>query len=252
MGYLVPVAKSEDKKPKTTPEWQKNVAIATNAAGAVAGPAALVMAVNQARAKEGGMPRKSTEFVERKTKPTSRTGKIARKTGKVLRNPKAIAAGGVTAVGLQAANWAGDSIAARALTQQKKLDKENAVSKSIEQSIVSKSAAVPVTGHGVNIEKRDFNAEADRQRRLGMYAGLGAVGAAGFGAAASRGMKVEGRKRGGQVFAVKEKGRKKSGSMTPRKKLAGRAGLAALAGASAAGGIAAYRRGISERNYPYN
>ena len=144
--------KKTPKKPvKETPEWQKNIAIGTNTAGAIAGPAALAMAVQQARTKQGGIPRRTTEFAERKTSSATRTGRLARKTGRVLRNPKMIAAGGATAIGLQTANWAGDTIAARALTQQKRKDKMD-MSKSIEQSVVSKAETNPVTGHGVNLE----------------------------------------------------------------------------------------------------
>ena len=101
--------------------------------------------------------------------------------------------------------------------------------------------------HLQNVKKRDFNAEADRQRRLGAYAGLGAVGAAGFGAAAARGLEMKGRRSDGQIFALKSKKKAKM----PAKRLAGRAGLAGLAAGSGLAGLAAYRRGISERNYPY-
>lgn len=380
-GKLVAMAKSDKEQRGGTPEWQKNVAIATNAGGAVAGPAALWMAVRQAKSKQGGMPRQAVEAVEAKSSPKTRVGRAARKTGKVLRNPKAIAAGGATAVGLQAMNWAGDAIAARALTEDKRRSKQATVAKNNDrkytaaaitagaglggaagafagtnvdrlgrgsskakfsafgpmmrdaergripleavnrenaariirrnkalkgqkmktklarnryalggaalfgaigagsglnhahdvktardkgfnamlqqqmerdiyksdgQSLISKSDRVEVTGHGKSlVEKRNFNAEADRQRRLGLYAGAGLGAGVVLGDAARRRMPIK-------AVELKD-GTKRKVIDLPRGR-GGKARLALLAAGSAAGaggGIAAYRRGISERNNAY-
>lgn len=118
------------------------------------------------------------------------------------------------------------------------------VVKSIEQSIVSKSALMLVTGHGVNIEKRNFDAEADRQRRLGLYAGLGAGGGLVLGDATRRRLNIRSRRT--------PVGRKVMLTVPGSKK--GKAALAALAAGSAlglGGGAAAYRLGVSERNNPW-
>jgi len=106
-----------------TPRWQQNVALATNAAGAVAGPAAIAMAVKQARAKKGGMPTEGLRHMVSHTKGKSAVGRAARGSLKFVSQPKMLALGGVTAVGLQTANWAGDAIAARAFAGQRQ--KEN-------------------------------------------------------------------------------------------------------------------------------
>lgn len=358
-GHLVALAKAENKG---TPEWQKNVALATNTAGAAAGPAAIYMAVRQARGKKGGMPRQATEAVEAKSKPTTRIGRASRATGKVLRNPKAIAAGGAVAIGAQVANTSGDVIAARFLAEDKKKGKamsnvnkrmsaeEKAtliaggtvggvlggaagafggnqldrlgmragakgggldfvdaqgkpnlamvnrkgvyqlrahnrgkklkgslkrnrfalggaalgglaglmsgineanetnymMRKSIEQSLISKSDAVVITGHGNSlIEKRSFNAEADRQRRLGLYAGAGLGAGAVLGDAARRRMpRVEEELKDGRKIKRFDMPKGRRGRLT----LAALAGGAAL---GAGGGASAYRRGISERNNSY-
>jgi len=360
-GRLVALAKADTKEKSGTPEWQKNVALATNTAGAAAGPAAIWMAVRQAKGKRGGMPRQAVEAVESKTKPTTRTGRAARATGKLLRNPKAIAAGGAAAIGAQVANTSGDVIAARFLAEDKKKSKESAMSKSlshkdkavvagataatgtagyfagsmfdrpfgapprnknkrmsarqaaqfgsamggrnmadmlaagykakakeaprqlgrkamrnkygvalglaagtggalsafdtvkgtpvkksIEQSVVSKSDPVSITGHGQSlVAKRNFNAEADRQRRLGLYTGAGLGAGLVMGDAARRRAPIK-------AVELKD-GTKRKIVDLPRGKR-GRLTLAALAAGSAAstvGGVAAYRRGISERNNAY-
>ena len=373
-GRLVALAKADTKEKSGTPEWQKNVALATNTAGAAAGPAAIWMAVRQAKGKGGGMPRQAVEAVESKTKPTTRTGRVARRAGKALRNPKAVAVGGAAAIGAQVANTSGDVIAARFLAEDKKKGKamanmskslsnnglfsETAVTKKDKkdrtgtaiatstgagallggtggaylnhvlndgrkvgfsepqilnrlgkeklgeknmralrflemkrdpvgvsrravrrmpgkakwalggaallgtssgmataadrvgkadgQSLISKSDPVFITGHGKSlVEKRNFNAEADRQRRLGVYTGAGLGAGLVLGDAARRRAPIK-------AVELKD-GTKRKIVDFPRGKR-GRLTLAALAAgsvASTAGGVAAYRRGISERNNAY-
>jgi hypothetical protein len=125
------------------------------------------------------------------------------------------------------------------------LMRDKDVKKSIEQSFVSKSEPVQVTGHGVNVEKRNFNAEADRQRRLGTYTGAGLGAGLVLGDAARRRVPVA-------EYELKD-GRKIKRLELPKGRK-GKATLAALAAGSllsAGGGVAAYRRGISERNNTY-
>lgn len=148
------VQKKKKKQGRTAAE---NIAYATNAAGMAAGPAAVGMAVNAARNNEGGMVRAGlrrlvskpvytntfketkrtigeqpyTTQVDTKVTTPTRLGKT--KTGKKLTRavkwldspnskPAKIAAGvaGATAVGLQTANWAGDTIAANMLRNKNK------------------------------------------------------------------------------------------------------------------------------------
>jgi hypothetical protein len=115
-------------KKKEIPEWQKNVALATNTAGAVAGPAAIAMAVKGAKNNSGGIPRQGLQMVAGKGKHAKRNS-VQRAAGKAVtfmgNNKKAAIAAGSTAIGLQVANWAGDGIAARSFAQQKKNDKES-------------------------------------------------------------------------------------------------------------------------------
>lgn len=125
------------------------------------------------------------------------------------------------------------------------------VEKSIEQSVVSKSIEVRVTGHGVNIAKRNFDAEADRQRRLGLYAGAGIGGGVVAGDAARRMVGVE-RLSDHYTDLPAQFARKRVYKLPAGR--AGRAKLAALAAGSVlgvGGGVAAYRRGVSERNNPW-
>lgn len=117
--------------------------------------------------------------------------------------------------------------------------------KSIEQSAISKSDPMVVSGHGVNIEKRNFNAEADRQRRLGLYTGAGLGAGLVLGDAARRRAPLK-------TVELKDGSRRKVIDLPKGRR--GKLTLAALAGGaalSAGGGVAAYRRGISERNNAY-
>jgi hypothetical protein len=95
------------------------------------------------------------------------------------------------------------------------------------------------------VEKRNFNAEADRQRRLGLYTGAGLGAGVVLGDAARRRAPLK-------TVELKD-GTKRKIIDLPRGR-GGRARLAALAAGSAlaaGGGVAAYRRGISERNNAY-
>jgi hypothetical protein len=106
-------------------ELGRKIGAATNTAGAIAGPAALYGAVKSR--KEGGVPRGLTRDFgnsARGKKWMPKTAARARKAADYLDSPKSklarrsakVAAG--TAVGLQAANWAGDAIAARTLSKE--------------------------------------------------------------------------------------------------------------------------------------
>jgi hypothetical protein len=100
------------------------------------------------------------------------------------------------------------------------------------------------SGH---VEKRNFNAEADRQRRLGAYAGIGIGTGIASGYAAARGTGIDRFSNAeGRVIGI----RGPKGEMTRGWK-GRKAGLAALALASTAGGAVAYRQGVSERNRTY-
>jgi len=121
-----------EKQTQEVPEWQRKIGYATNAAGMIAGPAAITMAYQQAKRKEGGMPRATVEAAAKKRKSNKSVQRLAR----IMRNPKMVAAGGVTAVGLQTANWTGDTIAANAL--RKKPKEEDAVGKADGKAALKK------------------------------------------------------------------------------------------------------------------
>jgi len=245
---------SEKSQVKEIPEWQRKVAFATNAAGAVAGPAAIWMATKQAREKKGGMPRQAVEAASRKF-PGSR---VLRRTGRVLKHPAAIAAGGVTAVGLQAANWTGDTIAASALKKQPKEEASKAMARSYEEIVEKSDRVVRGSGHGQSlVSKRYYDSEADRQRRLGTYAGLGGGTALVLGEATRRQFKGDvirdapstNRPKGRiKRLEVGLKPLKNGNPRSPRNAIL----LGTGAALAAAGGAAAYKRGISERNRPYS
>lgn len=111
------------KKEKETPKWQKNVAFGTNAAGAVAGPAAIAMAVRSAKNREGGIPREGMKLISR-SKKFPKTAARANKAAKFLAtNKKAAIAAGSTGVALQGANWAGDAISAKSFAPKRDKDK---------------------------------------------------------------------------------------------------------------------------------
>ena len=115
----------------------------------------------------------------------------------------------------------------------------------------------PPTGQGLqgkldlqrtHVRKRYFDPEADRQRRLGLYAGLGGGAALVTGNAARHTLEVpKDEVKVGRAYIRTPVGlRFKAGK-------AGRGALLAAATAAAAGGGAmAYKRGIDARNQPWN
>lgn len=127
----------QQKKKRTGAE---NVALATNAAGAVGGPAAIYGAYRAAKNNEGGIPRTiAQKLVGTEDKPTklgqTSTGKkigrglkaINTKSGK---GKAAAVAAGVGGVALQGANWAGDTIAAKTFAEKGKSPDNEPVKKS--------------------------------------------------------------------------------------------------------------------------
>lgn len=224
---------------------QAQVGLASNILGLTAGGAATVAA-----AKNPALRKPKTADAGPATGKilnAAEKGKLGGKLKRVLKTPKGraglVAAGAGGALGLQVANVGGDVVANRVLAR------ESGVGKSVEQSYISKSDEVVVTGNGQSlVEKRNFDAEADRQRRLGLYAGTGLLGAGAAGAAALKDVEFKGKdaKNPRQVLRVSRKPNAKAKYFKTR--TGALAGLAALSGGA---GLAAYKRGISERNYPY-
>lgn len=104
------------------PAWKRNVALATNAGGVLAAPAAIGMAVRSARRNEGGMSREvGRKIAERR--PEGRSARIVRtldnKVGRKGRIGAAVAGG--TAITLQAANGTGDFFAAQEMDRQRRV-----------------------------------------------------------------------------------------------------------------------------------
>ena len=116
-----------------------------------------------------------------------------------------------------------------------------------------KAVSYKKSADGVNVEKRNFNAEADRQRRLGLYAGAGIGGGLVAGDAARK-VVLANSKKIGDLYDFKDKRiANKRVYRLPKRRL-DRVGLAALAAGSVlgvGGGLAAYKRGIDERNNPW-
>ena len=126
---------------------------------------------------------------------------------------------------------------------------------------LSGAATVPVLAYGgvsaanrmadrkagkTSVNKRNFNAEADRQRRLGLYAGLGLGSGLVTGEAARR--LYQGTAESQGAFVKPHRLRLKS---MPRGKQAALAALLAASAGGIGGGAWAYRRGIQERNQPW-
>lgn len=222
---------AEEKQGRTAKE---NIAYATNTAGMVAGPAAIAGALN-AR-KEGGMPRqlmrravwendkdrpnrdyesrekqnrRSTTSVKNVKRTKFGRTKLGRQTGKAvdwLDNPKSrnarIAAGaaGAGMVGLQVANWAGDTIASQTFKEKGEQPKEPVKKADFEGPATGTSFVPRGTGVGTNFNEVSKASGVDtsvrrwqnpygpgdqelaRQRRLGRNQAL-ATGAAGAGVA---------------------------------------------------------------------
>ena len=294
---------------KDNERTQARVGLASNILGITAGAAALGTAV-----KNPALRRPSAE----------NAGPVTRRVLHKIKSPRGkaalIAGGAGGAIALQAANLGGDFVSNRVLSREAKM------SKSIEQSIVSKSddadrgtgigmnlekawkgepgdkrntkyaassliggVAVPAVGaalgplaYGIyrsgeesetrrkasikrrkaeiaariaakkkkshHVEKRNFNAEADRQRRLGAYTGLGLGTGVVAGTYAVKGLKPRKFSNAeGRIMALEGPAKEMS-----RKWVARRAGLATLAAAGVGGGVAAYARGVGVRNRPYS
>lgn len=191
--------------------WQQKVGYGTNLAGSAAGPAAIYMAYKMR--KTGGMSRDIARSVTQKEKhvpgkpikitPTKFGGTaVGRKITRMhqsLDNPGGnkklrIAAGvaGATAVGIHAANWGGEMVAAHALSPKKRAADQRAM----KEGKVRKDASItdyyeaPERPDGVGhslVEKYanygdDF--EQGRQRSLGRNQALMASGSLAAGAGA--------------------------------------------------------------------
>ena len=131
-------ATEREKREKT----QARVGLASNVVGLTAGVAATAAA---ARNKALRQP------VQGNAGPaTSRLTRYVKTPGGRAR---LIRAGAIGALGLQVTNTAGDVVANRVLSRESKIGKAD-IMPLIEQSYVSKGLTTPVTGVGVNIEKR--------------------------------------------------------------------------------------------------
>lgn len=231
---LTPEQKAEQKRNRT----QARVGLASNALGLTAGAAATGAALRDERFEHGGrVAQRLFKIGQKIPKP------IQRLNDKLGTKGKAALAGG--ALALQAGNIGGDVVANRVLARNaapapgkvKKSDGEWMLDAYI-------SKADHTEGHG-SIEKahRRFDPEADRQRRLGLAAGAGAGGGLLLGGAAAR------------QYTTKVHGedtkRLKGIAVKPLK---GKKALLLTGGALASGGLgaAAYRKGLSERNNPWN
>lgn len=183
----------------------------------------------------------------------SRVPRLPKSAGK-----KAALAGAAGWVGFHGMELAGDVMGRRSINAQ------------IDQK---KEAAVK-SDHGTNLEfvaKRRFDAEADRQRRIGMYSGVlaGSALVAGEGARRNTVITHHDRDTGKQIdrtaqvaAAGKKRALKDPVAQAERMKQAkgitrigvGRKGAlyGGAAALSAIASAAAYRHGISERNKPWN
>jgi hypothetical protein len=114
---------------KTGPE---KVGVATSYVGAASGPAAIYAATKSAKEGKGGIPRDLAR---------SMGGKRGKQLAMYLDSPKSrnakIAAGaaGAGMVGLQAANWIGDSVNSKQLSRSKNQMIDEVVKKSIHDAI---------------------------------------------------------------------------------------------------------------------
>lgn len=143
---------------RQVPEWQRKVGYATNAAGMIGGPAAIWAATRNRKA--GGIPRDIARSIagtgkhQKRTKAQLRLSRAVSALDKPKSKKAAIAAGvaGSSMIGLQVANWAGDTIATRALSQQKKHKKPAG-------EVMAKSA------FGV-VHKADYSSTVSETQRL--------------------------------------------------------------------------------------
>lgn len=219
---------AKEKRERT----EARVGLASNALGIAAGTAALATAAQNPALKKPSAANAGPV-----------TGRLARKIKSPGRAGQLIRAGAVGATALQAANLGGDIVANRVLSREAK--KGSKVEKSIEQSLVSKSDEVRVTGHGTNIAKRYYDPEMDRQRRLGMYSGAGIAGGAGLIALGAKDIRPATR--------VVEGDKVVRGLAMPKGKKA-RGKLMLIGGGAAATGLglAAFKRSNSRKNDPWD
>ena len=231
------VSKRQMTEEQRRQRLEARVGLASNVLGIAAGGAALASASRNPALRD----------------PTARnagpvTGKLVHRGGVLNgRGRTLVRAGAGAAIGLQTANLVGDLVTNRVLSREAK--KGDSVAKSIEQSIVSKSSQVRVTGRGVNmgkaVAKRYYDPEMDRQRRLGMYAGAGIGAGAGLIVMGAGGVKPSSREvEGGRVV--------RGLSMPKGKKARGKLALLAAGLASTGGGIAAYKHSNSRENDPWD
>lgn len=220
----------EEKAAEDRKRTMARVGLASNVVGITAGTGALVSAL-----KEPAIRNKvGTE--------------IAPKPYKITRGGKRVAIG---LAALQGANLAGDAVANRVLADSSKDDTKGATKvKKHEEGTVEPycSPAERGSGRGVRLDAvekayRRFDPEADRQRRYGLYTGVLGGSAIALGSQVGRNYSpdvrlVDGSKVRG--IAVKP-GRGRMAALTTLGTLAAGAGAAHV-----------YRRGISERNNPWN
>ena len=286
---------------------EARVGLASNVLGITAGTAALVTASRNKAFRTGSIDDAGpvTRRIVRRSK-----GRIGpRGVGRLVR------AGAAGAVGLQAANLAGDLVANRVLTRESQKKVSKMAMSPDGQSVIKAVYGCGETGVGVNLESvskkalkcpdcdcdcnakgkcmecgkdcrkvekaekkrvkcpncelpcdkddkcpmcgkdcsaiakaaRRYDSEADRQRRLGMYAGGGTAVAAVAGNEARRHfMRVS-------EGAKNAKGKKplRGFKLKPKASARKTAILAGLAAAGAAVGAGSYARGVSRRNQPW-
>lgn len=131
MGNLKTTAHKKKKAwdEKSGPE---KIGVGTSVLGAVSGPAAIYGAVQSAKEGKGGMPRGALR---------SWGGERGKKVAAYLDSPKSrnakIAAGaaGAGLVGLQTANWIGDSVNTRVLSRSKNEMIDDVTEKKVKKSI---------------------------------------------------------------------------------------------------------------------
>ena len=173
------MSKSESEKK------QARVGLASNFIGIAAGTAATAAALRNPALRRPGSSSPGPVTGRALRAASGRQGRVAR----VLRTPRGraalIAAGAGGALGLQVANLGGDLVANRVLSRESKIGKSGvdekkgeAVRKSIEQSVVSKSGTGPVTGHGTSLEKADGKKVAAGSTAGGVLVAAGAAGGA--------------------------------------------------------------------------
>ena len=237
---------------------QARVGLASNVVGLTAATAATNTAardfVNARRAARGLAPKAAKEG-----------GRLAQALGRV----KAKHAVGLAGAGLilQGSNTAGDVVANRVLARSAKEPTSKGMSMESISDVYESEGHGDGRGHSLSavakgmaltpqqmlgtalvpeeISKRArrYDPEADRQRRMGLYAGAGVGTSAALASQAAPRLAglYDREKRTLKIPKLKGKSRGRTGL-----------GLAALSAASGAGGVAAYRHGISRRNQPYN